>query len=126
MSLQAKLVRTSTNEFGIFGICKVNGLTLRTLEHKFDTGPKLTPGLHKCVRGTHKLEHGDPFETFEITGVPGHSGILFHVGNFNADSNGCVLVGMAATAAGLVQSRIAFKALMDSLVGINEFTLEVV
>lgn len=33
--------------------------------------------------------------TFEITGVPGRSAILFHKGNTIDDSRGCVLIGEA-------------------------------
>lgn len=71
------------------------GLELTTLEHAYpirnresiDYAPKIPNGIYTCVRGMHQLEHGWPFETFEVTGVAGHSGILFHIGNFNADSD---------------------------------------
>lgn len=56
---------------------------------------KLPPGEYKCIRGIHRLHDGVDFETFEITGVAGHTGILFHVGNYNEDSDGCVLIGSA-------------------------------
>lgn len=66
-----------------------------TLEPLFYGAPKLPPGIYRCVRGIHRLHNKEakPFETFEITGVPGHTGILFHVGNFIHDSDGCVLLG---------------------------------
>ena len=53
-------------------------------------------GEFNCVRGIHQLSGAaQPFETFEITGVPGHTGLLFHPGNTEMDSSGCVLLGMA-------------------------------
>ena len=70
-----------------------------TLDHAYSQNghgfmPKLPNGTYLCVRGMHQLEGmHKQFETFEITNVPGHTGILFHVGNFNNDSDGCVLLG---------------------------------
>ena len=84
----------------------------------------------KCVRGTHALANGIPFETFEITGVPGHSGLLFHPGNFDRDSHGCTLVGEAvATQADgsrmITNSRSTFLEFMAALNGVDEFDLKV-
>lgn len=92
--------------------------------------PKLSPGLYKCVRGMHRLHTGPAFETFEITGVAGHSGILFHVGNYNRDSEGCVLLGLGAAKLHdgtrmLVDSRKAFKLFMSALEEVQEFELQV-
>jgi hypothetical protein len=70
-----------------------------TIEHAYPQNghgfqPKLPDGVYVCERGEHRLEGMyKPFITFEIMNVPGHTGILFHVGNFNNDSNGCVCVG---------------------------------
>ena len=91
-------------EFGVGGI--ISDFTFHgelspfmvTLEHAyFFNGaytPKLHNGVYTCVRGPHRL-HGmiDFFSTFEITKVSGHSGILFHWGNYNEDSEGCILTG---------------------------------
>lgn len=95
--------------------------------------PKLPSGSYICQRGQHQL-YGMPkaFETFEITGVPGHTDILFHVGNFNNDSEGCVLVGeniLIGPANGiqtLSHSMTTFAKLMELQLGINEFMLEVI
>ena len=77
---------------------------LTTLEHAYSDGagewePKVPPGVFECVRGTHALHDGREFETFEVTGVKGHAGILFHHGNWNEDSEGCILTGDALTEA---------------------------
>lgn len=91
---------------------------------------KLPPGTYTCVRGPHQLANGPKFETFEITGVPGRTGMLFHSGNFETDSEGCVLVGrkMKADSMGrrfVAESKLGFQDLMKHLEGLNEFTLEV-
>lgn len=106
-----------------------------TLEHSYDNLPKLQPGAYTCVRGQHQLHHMTaPFETFEIKGVIGHSNILFHWGNYNADSDGCVLLGekvvpaaKAANAALMVtNSKVTFAKFMELQQGVDSFTLSVV
>lgn len=107
-----------------------------TLQHAYDSDngdgsylPKVLPGTYKCVRGQHQLAHMDkPFLTFEITGVSGHTNILFHKGNYNDDSEGCVLLGTSITKAGswmLSSSAPMFNKFMQLQNNINEFTLTV-
>ena len=109
-----------------------------TLEHAYVQPdgtwlPKLPRGdTYTCVRGMHSLEHwnmGRPFECFEVTGVPGHTGILFHVGNKNDDSDGCILLAktlITTTPQWIIQtSLVTFEKFMAQLEGINEFDLEV-
>ncbi len=108
-----------------------------TLEHAYPNDaswlPKIPRGAtYTCVRGMHQLAHyngGQPFETFEVTGVTGHSGILFHPGNFNRDSIGCILPGRAIMQEGqdwyVARSQDAYSAFMSALNGIDEFQLQV-
>lgn len=109
---------------GIFGeLADESGERIAyTLEHSFDCVPKLPAGTYQCVRGSHTL-HSGPIETFEITGVPAHSGILFHYGNFDDDSDGCVLLGMGQVGNMITHSREAFAAFMDLCDGLDSFTL---
>lgn len=124
---------------GIFGYLKddENTLSLSTLEHSFideSSGrnfPKLSEGTYTCKRGMHKLLHTpEPFEAFEVLGVPDFQGkpvegILFHVGNFNEDSEGCILLGLASADSSILSSRGAFERFMAAQEGVDEFTLEV-
>jgi hypothetical protein len=143
------LKRTKYCEAGIFGeLLDESGAHLFfTLEHAFAFAdasagldhmafakdelippwlPKLPPGTYDCVRGAHRLHHMDhDFETFEITNVPGHDKILFHVGNYNKDSEGCVLLGERATDAALEWSSTAFKKFLDLQNGLDKFVLVV-
>src|ERR1700734_1112779 len=90
-----------SEEDGIFGdllLGKDYSLLCVVLQHAYFNQmknayePKLQGGTYTCVRGMHQLEGmTKPFETFEITNVPGHTDVLFHVGNFNRDSSGCCL-----------------------------------
>lgn len=140
MQMKLRLQRIVFKSSGILGWLHVDGdLMLRTLEHAFETvgawAPKVPPGVYNCVRGTHTLKSGDKLETFEITGVPEHSGIIFHWGNFNADSDGCVLLGryflkpdldLPESCATLAQSRLAVNDFMQRLAGVDSFQLEVI
>lgn len=127
-----KLVRGELSKDGIFSLLSQDdGSELfLCLEHAYQDGnvyvPKLPNGTYVCVRGLHTLEHHpEPFETFEITRVPGHSDILFHIGNSNADSAGCVLLGLARNFVSILNSKDAFAKFMNLMVGIDSFTLEV-
>lgn len=125
------LTRRDRREDGIFGeICSEKGEFLFiTLERSYALKPKIKPGKYKCVRGMHRLENmTEEFETFEVKGVKGHWGILFHVGNYNEQTNGCILVGlgMGNKMGGgkmITSSKQAFKKFMDLQAGVDEFYL---
>ena len=100
--------------------------------------PKLLPGTYVCQRGTHTIHWPTPgnpngtltFVTFEVTGVPGHSGILFHVGNRpQVNSDGCNLTGaqtgVVEGVPAVLQSEIAFEKFMALQDGVDTFNLTV-
>lgn len=101
-----------------------------TAEHAYDGVPKVPNGTYTCQRGWHQLHTGPRFETFEITGVEGHQGILFHVGNWpQIDSDGCLLCGnaIAQSAQGpmVTGSRGTFDRFMAAQEGVDSFELTV-
>jgi hypothetical protein len=136
------LKREENRADGIFSTCTdADGNTVaHCLEHSYDDGnggwmPKLANGTYTCQRGPHRL-HGmtADFITFEITNVPDFqgasvTGILYHWGNYNADSEGCVLVGegIAQSTKGqmVTASKVAWQALMDLQVGLDTFQVTV-
>lgn len=127
--MKATLKRISGTEYGIFSTLTIAGKTFYTLEHAYPKEKSFSPkieglGEYQCKRGPHTL-HSGPIETFEVLGVQGHSGILFHVGNFNKDSEGCILVGLSKSDKQINESTKAFAEFMELLKGVNEFTLEV-
>lgn len=102
-----------------------------TLEHAYEVNEahyaaKVPYGLYLCQRGIHRLKsQADEFETFEVMGVEGHSGILFHPGNFNQDSEGCFLLGEPGVV-GVIEvlnSKATFKKFMALQEGIEQFAL---
>lgn len=102
-----------------------------TLEHAYPENglfvPKLASGKYVVKRhAPNRL----PYETFEIQGVPDFqgspvSGILIHVGNYNKDSEGCVLLGLHLGVGCILESKIAFEQFMETQSGLDEFNLEV-
>lgn len=144
--MNIKLMHTDYLRTGIFGFMEPEdgSFLLCTLEHAFPQQsdgiqsstvfkPIIPPGTYTCVRGIHCLKDpkdptklSPPFETFEITGVAGHTKLLFHKGNFNKDSEGCILLGLARDEInGILNSKQAFEKLMAAQQGVDSFTLTV-
>jgi hypothetical protein len=127
------LKRNAFKSAGIFGtLTDESGTQVAvTLEHAYEQtdgtyAPKLPRGVYTCQRGEHQLlGMSVPFTTFEITNVPGHTNILLHKGNFNRDSEGCVLVGTEANDTMILNSGVAFDKLMALQAGIYNFQLTV-
>lgn len=70
-------------------------------------------------------KHG---ECFEVQNVPGRTDILFHVGNDERHSDGCILVGigfrnMRGEKRGIIYSAAAYDRFMQFLDGVAEFSL---
>jgi len=86
-----------------------------------------------CIpAGTYRaIRHKSPRfgETFWIQDVPGRSEILFHKGNIDDDSHGCVLVGEQFDPVkgedGIVASAQGFEQFMALQAGNDEFTIEI-
>ena len=107
-----------------------------TLEHSYTDGqggyyPKVLPGNYICERGIHQLlNEPNSFETFQLMDVPNHTGILFHVGNYNDDSEGCILLGesIGSTTSNqimIMSSHLAFAKFMSLQGGAESFYLTV-
>lgn len=127
------LLRDTFVKEGIFGsIRSANDEEIcKTLEHSFLRfggvyRPAFPPGNYLCVKGTHQLTGGQPFQSFEITGIDGHSGIIFHPGNSNDDSKGCVLIGQEIKDRRLLRSRASFCDFMYRFKIVESFVLQVI
>ena len=125
------LKRTDFRDDGIFGTLSIEGMgqIAVTLEHSYNKVPKIPKGVFTCQRSMHRL-HGmtEDFETFELMNIPGHDNILLHWGNYNKDSEGCILVGSIINknnAWTITNSRIAFANFMKKVKGLDSFQLEV-
>ena len=86
--------RVSTGPDGTFGVIVYKNIPFAlTLEREWKDNRRgiscIPAGNYKCKR-VNSPKFGN---TFEVTNVPGRSHILFHKGNLDDDSHGCILVG---------------------------------
>lgn len=93
---------------------------------------RIPAGMYDCKRVFDRTTGGGSFipETFEVMGVPGRSGILFHVGNSTKDTHGCILTGMTIggtdQAGWVLNSKDAFGEFLRATSLENTFKLTIV
>lgn len=127
------LKRNKPEVDGVFGVLFAeNGQQIAvTLEHTFNVDgnyeAKTAPGLYKCVR-YNSPEHG--YEVFVLENVPPFRGqkvtyIEIHIGNYNADSDGCILLGSHRNGDMIMDSKVTFNAFMDLTKDVDSFTLTI-
>ncbi len=92
MSALITVKRVAKLDEGVFGAILHLGVPFAvTLEHSFlDNQPIIPAGVYTCVATQY---HRGGYPTFEITGVDGHSRLLFHKANWETDLEGCVGIG---------------------------------
>jgi len=129
------LKRIDYSEDGIFGeLLDHNGVFFcHTLERSYkneknEFRPKVSEGVYICTRwDSPRLG----YQTFLLNNVPNHTHILIHIGNYNEDSDGCILVGngigmMINKGKMITGSKQAFKRLMELQNNEESFELEVI
>ncbi len=105
---------------GFIGVLLINGTIFCFTLEKDDTF--LKPGSYHCQRFS-----GTKWpDTFEII-VPGHTAVLFHAGNVEADTQGCILLGATTGRLkgnrAILNSGATFKAFIDMMYGRDSFNL---
>jgi Family of unknown function (DUF5675) len=138
------LQRQASAKDGCFGtLTNDSGFECVTLEHAYPVSfyspnstyePKVVAGTYTCVlHQPNRL----PYVTYELQNVPDFqgqpvSGILIHIGNFNKDSDGCILLGKMIQSIGdgtlsrmVASSSPTFKKFMAILNNELEFTLTI-
>lgn len=114
-----ELHRVAIRKEGAFGVLLHEGLPFAvTLERTYDEldeagkpSPKIPVGTYRCTRS---FFNRGSYTTYEIH-VPGHSRLLFHRGNTEKDSEGCILVAESFGELG------AEPAILESVMGFAEF-----
>lgn len=90
--IELDLIRVEETSEGALGLLKYNGRVLCLTLEPDSRDPRrfqIPPGSYECRRF-----HGRKFkDTFEIL-VEGHTALLFHWGNTEQDTTGCVLLGL--------------------------------
>lgn len=123
--LQMKTV--AIRDDGAFSVLLWDGQPFAvSVERTFEDGrPIIRSGLYLCKRDRF---HRGGYDTYQID-VPGHDRVLFHRGNTEADSMGCVIVaesfGILRGRAAVLESRSGFDELMGLARRYNEFFMEV-
>ena len=123
-----ELKRVAVLNDGAFGVLMNKGIPFAvTLERTYEPGNtvKIGRGFHECHRSRYAK---GGYDTFEIT-VPGHDRILFHKGNTELHSEGCVLVAesfsMFGDKPGVALSGDGFAEFMRRASNVDSFLLEV-
>lgn len=98
-------------------------------------GSCIPPGEYRCMRcrasPDYNFRDSPRFgDTFQVFNVPGRSQILFHKGNLEDDTRGCILVGESfnyvAGRPGITASAQGFAEFLAYLAGESEFRLRIV
>lgn len=126
------LLRVAYRNDGTPGVLLLNGDTpfALSLERPWldnTVGKSCIPvGTYTCRR-VQSPKFGN---TFEVTSVPGRSAILFHKGNVDDDSHGCILVGEEFAvwndgSVSIARSGYGFTEFLDRFALVDEFSLTV-
>ena len=87
------------------------------------------PNISCIPKGSYICErHQSPRygECFQVKDVPGRTHILFHAGNWEKDTRGCILLGKGTNNKDMVtSSKAAVKEFMQALSNEDEFELEI-
>ena len=126
--MELKLKRVAENEDATFGVL-INGDTpfAITLEPSWEDNKKgiscIPSGPYSCKR-VKSPRFGD---TFEILDVEGRTHILFHKGNSERNTQGCVLIaeefGILNGKAAVLASGRGYREFMNILKDVDEFDL---
>lgn len=125
-----KLIRVAYTPDGTFGVLNDDGVPFcLTLEREWNNNERgescIPTGTYVCRR-VQSPRFGD---TFEVCDVPGRSHILFHKGNIEDDSHGCVITGEEygkyKDKIAVLSSGKAYREFKQRTDGINEFELKI-
>lgn len=116
------LKRVEIGEAGAFGVLQWMGETFAVTIERTYTGArgaqevKIPAGVYKCVRSRFNKAK-QPYDTWKIVGgvVTPDREIKFHIGNWEADFEGCVGIGESFA---LLKGH---QAIADSAKGFKEF-----
>jgi len=130
--MKVDIVRVHSSKKGTFGVLLVEGMPIGvTGEQDWEDNQRnvscIPVGQYLCKRVTTPI-HGN---TFEVTGVPGRSAILFHKGNLPLEhSQGCILVAekfdLLSGEPAVLESAQGYGEFMKAMEGISSFVLNII
>ncbi len=115
---------------GTFGVLKINKevfcCTLEPENRLNERDESCIPALQYLCKRHHSPRFG---ETFQVLDVPGRSSILFHAGNSDENTHGCILLGQyfgkLKSDRAVLNSGATFKAFMLTMAGMDSFHLTI-
>ncbi len=125
------LKRVASNSDGTFGVLIDMGVAFAlTIENPWLNNKRnvscIPDGIYECKR----VESPRFGNTFEIKDVPGRTHILFHTGNTEDDTEGCIIVGeqfeYLGDKAAVLSSRKGFGEFRRRTADVGSFTLNLV
>lgn len=121
---RVQIIRLEETQQGHIGVLMIDGeIQCFTLQpDSTDSSFSIPAGSYLCRRF-----HGRKWkDTFEVI-VPGHTALLFHAGNIEDDTDGCVLlgerVGWLDGKRAVLTSGVAFEEFMETLKDEEAFNL---
>jgi len=127
MTTRLQLKTVAVLEEGCFSVLLWDGRPFAvSVERTFSADrPVITNGVFSCKKSWYNKGQ---YPTYEIEG-PGHSRIMFHKGNKDTDSLGCVVVtesfGLLSGTAAVLDSAHGFAELIQLTHGLESFEMEV-
>jgi hypothetical protein len=127
--MNAEIVRLEQSSQGALGALRFDGVVFC-----FTLQPDANDPIKFCIpAGDYicKRFHGTKWpNTFEII-VEGHSALLFHAGNSEADSEGCVILGssigkLKGASRSLFNSGFTFKLFLEHTQNVDSFPLKII
>jgi hypothetical protein len=125
------LKRVDHREWGTYGVLiGPDGPFIVTLELPWRDNAQRVSAIPAGVYVCQRVQSPRFGNTFEVTGVPNRSKILFHGGNSTEDTLGCILTGTTFDPVGgmngkngVTGSKMAWDELMDMQRGVDRFIL---
>ena len=130
MTKQFTIIRAPSMEDGTFGMMLDGAIPFcLTLEREWrnnEIGESCIPDGDYICKRVSSPKFGN---TFEVTGVPYRSHILFHKGNIEDDSHGCIILGEQFEPINgknaILASGKAFQEFIERTKNIDEFKLSI-
>jgi len=131
MRPSVEIVRLEESDpYGTFGVLKINKEIFCVTLEKQDLLNQATVSSIPAQQYICKRVNSPKFgETFEVTNVPGRSAILFHAGNKEGDSHGCILLaekfGKLKEDRAILNSGDTFAGFLGILLPFDKFVLTI-
>lgn len=127
------LQRVEYGPQGIFGnlFDENRNVIAETLEHAYAAADgsffaKIPSDTYKCIR---RMSPKFGYEVFMLVNVPNATFIEIHIGNYNRDSDGCIMLGQTKITLGneemITNSGATFHKFMDLQKGLDSFILKI-